>query len=68
MYREASNTSVIYSFPAKPRIAANRIAEQMRRMKEIEASRSEDVVSTTSWYHEAAVAEDRTKDRKDRRA
>ena len=64
MQHEVRNTAIIYSFPARPRIAANRIAEQMRRMKEIEASRSEPIASAASWYHEAAMAEDR----KDRRA
>lgn len=64
MQNEAGNTAVIYNFPARPRIVANRIADQIRRMKEIEASRSEPIVSATSWYHEAAMAEER----RDRRA
>lgn len=64
MHIEGRNSAIIYSFPARPRIAANRIAEQLRRMKEIEASRSEPIAPATGWYHEAAMAEDR----KDRRA
>ena len=48
-------SAVILQFPSKARIAANRIAEQMRLAA---ASRTVDVSSASSWYHEEAMAEE----------
>jgi hypothetical protein len=54
---EHRETAIIYAFPAKPRIAANRIAEQMRRLKDIESSSHAPIASASGWYHDEAVIE-----------
>jgi hypothetical protein len=53
---EARNTAIIYNFPTKARIAANRIAEQKRRLNEFEAAAAENVVDATGWYHDDEIA------------
>jgi hypothetical protein len=50
-------SAIIYNFPAKPRLVANRIAEQLRRAKEFESARSAPVAPTSGWYHEEAMAD-----------
>ncbi len=58
MYAQESggNTAVIYNFPNRPRIAANRFAAQMRHLDDIEAARHAPVIAESGWYHEEAVA------------
>jgi hypothetical protein len=57
---QVRSTAVIYSFPVKSRLATNKLAEQARRMREIESARTASVVSTSAWYHEEAMAEEAT--------
>jgi hypothetical protein len=53
---DTPRSAIIYEFPVKTRLNANKLAEQARYMREIEAARSAPVAATSAWYHDEAMA------------
>lgn len=50
-------TAIMLAFPARPRLKANKFAEQLRQARELEAARTAPVLDASGWYHDDAVKE-----------